>query len=98
MLRCNGVEFTTTPATYYETVEERVGKIDEDLNTLREQNILVDSDSHGYLMQIFSRPVQSRPTVFFEIIQRKGADGFGSGNIKALFEAVARDQSMRGNA
>jgi 4-hydroxyphenylpyruvate dioxygenase len=98
MLRCNGVEFTTTPATYYETVEERVGKIDEDLNTLREQNILVDSDSHGYLMQIFSRPVQSRPTVFFEIIQRKGADGFGSGNIKALFEAVARDQAMRGNA
>ena len=98
MLRDNGVEFTTTPATYYETVEERVGKIDEDLNTLREQNILVDSDSHGYLMQIFSRPVQSRPTVFFEIIQRKGADGFGSGNIKALFEAVARDQAMRGNA
>ena len=98
MLRDNGVEFTTTPATYYETVEERVGKIDEDLATLRGQNILVDCDSHGYLMQIFSRPVQSRPTVFFEIIQRKGADGFGSGNIKALFEAVARDQAMRGNA
>lgn len=98
MLRDNGVEFTTTPATYYETVEERVGKIEEDLATLREQNILVDCDSHGYLMQIFSRPVQSRPTVFFEIIQRKGADGFGSGNIKALFEAVARDQALRGNA
>lgn len=98
MLRGNGVEFTTTPATYYETLEDRVGKIDEDIDTLREQNILVDCESHGYLMQIFSRPVQSRPTVFFEIIQRKGADGFGSGNIKALFEAIARDQAMRGNA
>lgn len=97
-LRGNGVEFMTTPATYYETLEDRVGKIDEDINKLREQNILVDSESQGYLMQIFSRPVQSRPTVFFEIIQRKGADGFGSGNIKALFEAVARDQAMRGNA
>jgi 4-hydroxyphenylpyruvate dioxygenase len=98
MLRGNGVEFTTTPGTYYETLEDRVGKIDEDIDMLREQNILVDRDSHGYLLQIFSRPVQSRPTVFFEIIQRKGADGFGSGNIKALFEAVARDQAMRGNA
>jgi 4-hydroxyphenylpyruvate dioxygenase len=97
-LRRNGVEFTTTPAAYYQTLYDRVGKIDEDIDTLREQNILVDRDSQGYLMQIFSRPVQSRPTVFFEIIQRKGADGFGSGNIKALFEAVARDQAMRGNA
>jgi len=96
-LRGNGVEFTTTPASYYETLEDRVGKIDEDIETLCEQNILVDRDSNGYLMQIFSRPVQSRPTVFFEIIQRKGADGFGSGNIKALFEAVVRDQAMRGN-
>jgi 4-hydroxyphenylpyruvate dioxygenase len=98
MLRDNGVEFTTTPGTYYETLEDRVGKIDEDIETLREQNILVDRDANGYLMQIFSRPVQSRPTVFFEIIQRKGADGFGSGNIKALFEAATRDQAMRGNA
>lgn len=98
LLRGNGVEFTTTPASYYQTLYDRVGKIDEDIDTLREQNILVDRDSQGYLMQIFSRPVQSRPTVFFEIIQRKGADGFGSGNIKALFEAVARDQAMRGNA
>ena len=98
MLRGNGVEFTTTPATYYETLEDRVGKIEEDVEILCEQNILVDCDTNGYLMQIFSRPVQSRPTVFFEVIQRKGADGFGSGNIKALFEAVARDQVMRGNA
>lgn len=98
ILRGNGVEFTTTPATYYETLEDRVGKIDEDIDALCEQNILVDRDSDGYLMQIFSRPVQSRPTLFFEIIQRKGADGFGSGNIKALFEAVSRDQLMRGNA
>jgi 4-hydroxyphenylpyruvate dioxygenase len=97
-LRSRGIEFTNTPPTYYEMLEGRVGQIDENVDALREEGILVDRDANGYLMQIFSKPVQSRPTFFFEIIQRKGSDGFGSGNIKALFEAIARDQEMRGNA
>lgn len=97
-LRGNGVEFTATPGAYYDALESRVGPIKEDIGALREQHILVDGDERAYLMQIFTRPVQSRPTFFFEIIQRKGgADGFGSGNIRALFDAIARDQEMRGN-
>lgn len=97
-LNDNGVEFTSTPRTYYDELEVRIGKLDADVNVLRDLHILVDRDEWGYLMQIFSKPVQSRPTFFFEIIQRLGARGFGSGNIKALFEAIEREQVLRGNA
>jgi 4-hydroxyphenylpyruvate dioxygenase len=97
-LRTNGVEFTTSPATYYEQLLARIGDIPEDIGVLRDLSILVDRDNWGYLLQIFSRHVQSRPTFFFEIIQRIGARGFGSGNIKALFEAIEREQLLRGNA
>jgi len=96
-LRANGVDFLRTPETYYDMLGERVGKIDEDMATLRELNILVDRDDEGYLLQIFTKPLQDRPTVFFEIIQRKGARGFGAGNFKALFEAIEREQELRGN-
>jgi 4-hydroxyphenylpyruvate dioxygenase len=92
-----GVEFTSTPRTYYDELEPRIGRLNADMNTLRDLHILVDRDEWGYLMQIFSKPVQSRPTFFFEIIQRMGARGFGSGNIKALFEAIEREQLLRGN-
>jgi 4-hydroxyphenylpyruvate dioxygenase len=97
LLRQNGVEFLRTPNSYYDMLAERVGTIDEDINILRELNILVDRDDEGYLLQIFTRPLQDRPTVFFEIIQRKGARGFGAGNFKALFEAIEREQALRGN-
>jgi 4-hydroxyphenylpyruvate dioxygenase len=96
-LRDNGIEFLRTPDTYYDMLTQRVGRIDEDIETLRELNILVDRDDEGYLLQIFTRPLQDRPTVFFEIIQRKGARGFGAGNFKALFEAIEREQELRGN-
>jgi len=96
-LRDRGVEFLRVPATYYETVMDRVGTIDEDLAPLRELGILIDRDDEGYLLQIFSKPVQDRPTVFYEIIQRKGARSFGKGNFKALFEAIEREQALRGN-
>lgn len=97
-LRQNGVEFLRVPDCYYEVLEERVGKLEEeDLATLSKLNILVDRDPKGYLMQTFTKPVQSRPTFFLEVIQRKGAVGFGGGNIKALFEAVEREQALRGN-
>jgi 4-hydroxyphenylpyruvate dioxygenase len=96
-LRAMGNEFLRTPETYYEMLNERVGNISEDLSQLRALNILVDRDEWGYLMQIFTKPVQSRPTVFMEAIQRKGAKGFGSGNIKALFQALEREQALRGN-
>lgn len=96
-LRAGGNEFLSTPGVYYEMLEDRVGKIDEDVEALREQKVLVDRDEWGYLMQIFTKPVQSRPTVFLEAIQRKGARGFGSGNIKALFQALEREQEKRGN-
>ncbi|PLS81398.1 MAG: 4-hydroxyphenylpyruvate dioxygenase [Chloroflexi bacterium] len=96
-LRGNGVDFLRTPDTYYEMLNERVGMIDEDMDALRELNILVDRDDEGYLLQIFTKPLQDRPTVFFEIIQRKGARGFGAGNFKALFEAIEREQELRGN-
>lgn len=95
-LRDRGVEFLRIPATYYETVLDRVGEIDEDLAPLQELGILIDRDPEGYLLQIFTRPVQSRPTMFFEIIQRKGARSFGKGNFKALFEAIEREQELRG--
>ncbi len=96
-LRKNGVEFLRVPATYYDTVLDRVGHIDEDIAPLKELGILVDRDDEGYLLQIFTKPVQDRPTVFFEIIQRKGAKSFGAGNFKALFEAIEREQALRGN-
>lgn len=95
-LRKNGVEFLHVPETYYETVVERVGKIEEDLDALKGLNILIDRDDDGYLLQIFTKPVMDRPTVFYEIIQRKGAKSFGKGNFKALFEAIEREQALRG--
>lgn len=96
-LRRRGVEFLFVPGNYYDDLLERVGKIDEDLQPLRDLNILVDRDDEGYLLQIFTKPVQDRPTVFYEIIQRKGARSFGKGNFKALFEAIEREQERRGN-
>jgi len=96
-LRSRGVEFLRVPGNYYDTVLDRVGHIDEDLVALRELGILVDRDDEGYLLQIFTKPVQDRPTLFFEIIQRKGAKSFGAGNFKALFEALEREQALRGN-
>ncbi len=95
-LRENGVDFLYVPEVYYETVLERVGQIDEDLEELKKLNILIDRDEDGYLLQIFTKPVQDRPTVFYEIIQRKGAQSFGKGNFKALFEAIEREQELRG--
>jgi 4-hydroxyphenylpyruvate dioxygenase len=96
-LRDRGVEFLRVPTAYYDTLLDRVGTIDEDLGPLRELGILVDRDDEGYLLQIFSKPVQDRPTLFYEIIQRKGAKSFGKGNFKALFEAIEREQARRGN-
>jgi 4-hydroxyphenylpyruvate dioxygenase len=96
-LKSRGVEFLRVPKTYYDTVLQRVGKIDEDLAPLAELGILVDRDDEGYLLQIFTKPVQDRPTLFYEIIQRKGAKSFGAGNFKALFEAIEREQELRGN-
>jgi 4-hydroxyphenylpyruvate dioxygenase len=96
-LRDRGVEFLKVPDTYYDDLISRVGKIDEDLEPLKELGILVDRDDEGYLLQLFSKPVQDRPTLFFEIIQRKGAKSFGKGNFKALFEAIEREQELRGN-
>lgn len=92
-----GVEFLKIPASYYDDLLDRIGRIDEDLAPLRELGILLDSDEEGYLLQIFTRPVEDRPTLFFEIIQRKGAKSFGKGNFKALFEAIEREQDARGN-
>ncbi|GAA4425677.1 4-hydroxyphenylpyruvate dioxygenase [Pontibacter saemangeumensis] len=96
-LRRRGVEFLYVPETYYETLFDRVGKIDEEMEALKAQNILVDRDEEGYLLQIFTKPVEDRPTVFYEIIQRKGAKSFGKGNFKALFESIEREQALRGN-
>ncbi|HWJ91258.1 MAG TPA: 4-hydroxyphenylpyruvate dioxygenase [Flavisolibacter sp.] len=96
-LMSRGVEFLRVPNTYYEDLLQRVGQIDEDLEPLKELGILVDRDNEGYLLQLFSKPVQDRPTLFFEIIQRKGAKSFGKGNFKALFEAIEREQAARGN-
>jgi 4-hydroxyphenylpyruvate dioxygenase len=96
-LRANGVEFLEVPDAYYEMLATRVGAIAEDIEVLRELRILVDRDEEGYLLQLFTKPVEDRPTLFFEIIQRKGAQGFGKGNFKALFEAIEREQAQRGN-
>lgn len=96
-LRRRGVEFLNVPASYYDDLLARVGSIDEEVQALRELNILVDRDDEGYLLQIFTRPVEDRPTLFYEIIQRKGAKSFGKGNFKALFEAIEREQAARGN-
>ena len=96
-LRDRGVEFLSTPTTYYEQLEARVGRIDEPLDVLAAHGILVDRDPDGYLLQIFTKPVEDRPTVFYEVIQRKGAKGFGKGNFRALFEAIEREQALRGN-
>ncbi len=95
-LKARGVEFLRVPSTYYDTVLDRVGEIDEDLKPLSDLGILIDRDNEGYLLQLFTKPVQSRPTMFFEIIQRKGAKSFGKGNFKALFEAIEREQELRG--
>lgn len=96
-LKSRGVEFLQVPITYYDDLLERVGNIDEGIESLKELNILVDRDEEGYLLQIFTKPVEDRPTLFFEIIQRKGATSFGKGNFKALFEAIEREQEKRGN-
>jgi len=97
-LKARGVEFLPAPpAAYYDSLLARVGNIDEDITPIRDLGILVDSDDEGYLLQIFTKPVEDRPTLFFEIIQRKGAKSFGAGNFKALFEAIEREQALRGN-
>lgn len=96
-LKNRGIEFLTVPRSYYDALPERVGKIDEDIEELYKLGILVDRESEGYLLQIFTKPVEDRPTLFFEVIQRKGAKGFGKGNFKALFESIEREQERRGN-
>jgi 4-hydroxyphenylpyruvate dioxygenase len=96
-LRAAGIPFINVPDTYYDDLEERVGTIDESRAALQERHILVDRDEEGYLLQIFSQPLQDRPTLFIEIIQRKGSRGFGKGNFRALFEAIEREQEKRGN-
>ena len=96
-LSSRGVEFLTIPNTYYDDLLDRIGKIDEDVEPLKKLGILVDRDDEGYLLQIFTKPVEDRPTLFYEIIQRKGAKSFGAGNFKALFEALEREQELRGN-
>ena len=96
-LKSRGVQFLRVPDTYYDDLLDRVGVIDEDIAPLRELGILVDRDEEGYLLQLFTKPVEDRPTLFFEIIQRKGATSFGKGNFKALFESIEREQALRGN-
>jgi 4-hydroxyphenylpyruvate dioxygenase len=96
-MRRRGIEFLHVPETYYDDLLDRVGNIDEHIDALKDLNILVDRDEEGYLLQIFTKPVQDRPTVFYEIIQRKGAKSFGKGNFKALFESIEREQALRGN-
>ena len=96
-LRANGVEFLEVPDTYYEDLSKRVGTIDEDIEVLKKLRILVDRDDEGYLLQLFTKPVEDRPTLFYEVIQRKGSRGFGVGNFKALFQAIEKHQAERGN-
>ena len=96
-LRRQGVDFLRVPSTYYEDLLERIGPIDEPIAELKELGILVDRDDEGYMLQIFTRPVEDRPTLFYEVIQRKGSRSFGKGNFKALFEAIEREQERRGN-
>jgi 4-hydroxyphenylpyruvate dioxygenase len=95
-MRKRGVEFLHVPGTYYDTVGERVGAIKEDMEILKSLGIMVDRDEEGYLLQIFTKPVEDRPTLFFEIIQRKGAKSFGKGNFQALFESIEAEQERRG--
>ncbi|RYD75076.1 MAG: 4-hydroxyphenylpyruvate dioxygenase [Sphingobacteriales bacterium] len=95
-LKKRGVEFLSVPGSYYEDLISRIGAIDEDINVIKDLNLLVDRDEEGYLLQIFTKPLEDRPTLFFEIIQRKGAKSFGKGNFKALFEAIEREQELRG--
>jgi 4-hydroxyphenylpyruvate dioxygenase len=92
-----GIEFLSVPTTYYDELSSRVGKIDEPIADLARLGILVDRDNEGYMLQIFTKPVEDRPTLFYEIIQRKGSRSFGKGNFKALFEAIEREQERRGN-
>ncbi len=96
-LRDRGVQFLDVPDSYYEALPDRIGRIDEDYDAIRRARILVDRDADGYLLQLFSKPVENRPTLFYEVIQRKGSRGFGIGNFKALFEAIEREQALRGN-
>jgi 4-hydroxyphenylpyruvate dioxygenase len=96
-LQARGMEFLKVPKSYYDMLPERVGNIDEDISVLAELGILVDRDDEGYLLQIFTKPITDRPTLFYEIIHRKGATSFGKGNFKALFEAIEREQAVRGN-
>ena len=96
-LKANGVEFLSTPSSYYDSLTERIGVIDEKITILRELGILVDKDENGYMLQIFTKPVQDRPTLFYEIIQRKGSNSFGKGNFKALFKSIEKEQQLRGN-
>ena len=96
-MQSRGIDFLNIPESYYVDVLDRVGHIDEDLAPLQKLGILIDRDEEGYLLQIFSKPLEDRPTLFFEIIQRKGAKSFGKGNFKALFEALEREQDARGN-
>jgi 4-hydroxyphenylpyruvate dioxygenase len=95
-LKAKGMEFLRVPKTYYEMLTDRVGEIDEDIEVLSELGILVDRDDEGYLLQIFTKPITDRPTLFYEIINRKGATSFGKGNFKALFESIEREQAVRG--
>jgi 4-hydroxyphenylpyruvate dioxygenase len=96
-MRERGIEFLTVPETYYDDVPERIGEIQESLEDLRRLGILVDRDDEGYMLQIFTKPIGDRPTMFYEVIERHGARGFGEGNFKALFEAIEREQELRGN-
>jgi len=96
-LRARGLEFLRVPGTYYEDLEKRVGKIDEPVDRLAQLGILADRDEEGYLLQIFTQPIEDRPTLFFEVIERHGSRGFGEGNFKSLFEAIEREQARRGN-
>ena len=96
-MKSRGVEFLSTPSSYYETLPDRVGKIDEKLEELQKLNILVDRDDDGYLLQIFTKPTGDRPTFFYEVIQRKGATSFGKGNFRELFKSIEMEQEKRGN-
>ncbi len=96
-LKANGVEFLTVPDSYYDELPQRVGEIEEPIDEIKKLHILVDKDAEGYLLQLFTKPVEDRPTVFFEIIQRKGSRGFGKGNFRALFESIEAEQAKRGN-
>ena len=97
VMRKKGVDFLPTPQSYYENLSDRIGNIDENIEILADLGILVDADENGYMLQIFTKPLQDRPTLFFEIIQRKGSNSFGKGNFKALFQSIESEQQKRGN-